>query len=58
MEWQSIIVGLIILGAAALTALRLYHFFANPAHKCEGCSGCSLSDLKRDIGAGKKELKT
>jgi hypothetical protein len=47
MEWQYLIVGLIVLAAVAVTARRLIRFFKSPASKCEGCSGCGLKDGNR-----------
>ena len=56
MDGQLIIVGIVVLGALALTAVRLAGFFHNPVHKCEGCSGCSLTDLKKEIEAKKENI--
>jgi len=53
MMWQTVIVGIIIAAAASFTLARLVKFFANPSHKCDGCSGCSLADLKNEIEAKK-----
>jgi hypothetical protein len=44
MNWQLLIVDLIIAAALGLTAIRLYRFFSPPATKCHGCSGCSLKE--------------
>ncbi|MEI6682748.1 MAG: hypothetical protein WCO44_08975 [Bacteroidota bacterium] len=56
MELQNIIVAIIITGSAAYTAVNLFRFFSNPVHKCEGCSGCSLSELKHEIELKKKGI--
>ena len=46
---QFLIVGLIVSAAITLTIVKLIRFFLNPVHKCEGCSGCSLEELKREM---------
>lgn len=49
MIWQYIIVGAIIFSALMLTSIRLFHFFKTPASKCDGCSGCSLKEMKTRV---------
>jgi hypothetical protein len=50
MIWQYLIVGLIILTAAVITARKLYRFLTNPLRKCEGCAmgcgGCPVEEFK------------
>ncbi len=53
MIWQTIIVGFIVLSAISLTVARLIRFFSNPAHHCDGCTGCTLQELKQEIEAKK-----
>ena len=56
MVLQNIIGGIIVLISAGYTAVRLFRFFSNPAYKCEGCSGCSLAELKNEIELKKKGI--
>jgi hypothetical protein len=44
MNWQLLIVDLIITAALVLTVIRVFRFFSTPATKCHGCSGCSLKE--------------
>jgi hypothetical protein len=44
MNWQLLIVELIITAALVLTVIRVFRFFSTPASKCHGCSGCSLKE--------------
>ncbi len=56
MEVQNIIVGLIIIASTGFTIKKLIMFFYSPAHKCGGCSGCSLSELKNELELKKKGI--
>jgi hypothetical protein len=47
MDWQFLIVGVIIFSALAMTTIRLIAFFKTPASGCHGCSGCKLEELKQ-----------
>jgi hypothetical protein len=55
---QNIIVLVIIYLAAVIATYRLIRFFFFPFSKCDecamNCSGCSLDDLKKEIGQKKK----
>jgi len=45
MMWQTILVAIIVLAAALIALRRLISFFAKPASKCKGCSGCAMADF-------------
>lgn len=53
MDWQHIIVYLVIAIAAVITIRRLILFFRMPLNHCSGCAhatgDCSLAQLKREI---------
>jgi hypothetical protein len=58
MDWQIIIVEIIVAGASAYTLYKLFRFVKNPFNKCDGCSsncgGCSLDELKKQIEQRKR----
>ncbi len=53
MLWQYLIVSSIVFVSLCITAWKLYQFFINPLHKCngcaQGCGGCPVDDLKTEI---------
>jgi hypothetical protein len=49
MDLQLVIVYAIVLSALIITATRLVRFFIAPASKCDGCSGCKLTEIKAGI---------
>lgn len=53
MEYQYIVVGIIVFGAIVAMLRNLYRFFANPLGHCERCrmqsgGACALHDLKKE----------
>jgi len=58
MDWQLIIVYIIIAYAVVITFVRMFRFFEKPAQHCSGCTqaakGCSLEQLKQEIRAKAK----
>lgn len=58
MDWQQIIVGIILIGALVVAVIRLIRYFSDPLRKCKDCSqacgGCSLEELKKAIEEKKK----
>jgi len=55
---QYLITGSIVIAALVLTITRLIRFFISPASKCEGCSGCSLNELKKETTRKNSKFKT
>jgi hypothetical protein len=48
---------IIVLAAAIIASIRVVRFFLDPLKKCgecsQNCGGCSLEDLKNEIGKKK-----
>jgi uncharacterized membrane protein len=57
MDWQYIIIGIIVAAALGITVYRLIRHLRNPLRHCEGCasacSGCALEQLKKEIDSKK-----
>ena len=53
MDWQIVIVIIIISFAAAITVIRTVRFFTTPVSHCSGCNKagnhCSLEELKSEV---------
>jgi len=60
MNWQQIVVGIILIFTLIVTVVRVIRVLSDPLHKCKDCSqscgGCSLEELKQSIEE-KKKLK-
>jgi len=58
MDWQHIVVGIILMVTFVFTVIRIVRFLSNPLRKCKGCSQacgeCSLQELKQAIEEKKK----
>ncbi len=44
MDWQMILVLIVVATAAFSTVRRMVQFFRTPASRCDGCHGCALKN--------------
>jgi len=58
MDWQTIIVAILLTGALVIAVIHVIRVFSDPLRKCkkcsEACGDCSLADLKRELEKKKK----